>query len=420
MQKLLVLGGKPIASVAIVKYAKSVGAYVIVADNLTPEQSPAKQIADEHWNISTADVELLALEVQKHQVTALFTGAHEFNIARCIELAELTGLYFYLSKAQFVNTSNKAIYKEVFKKYDVPVVNEYSLKQVQENKNIRFPVVLKPVDASGGYGIQICNSTEEVVDKYKEALGFSEAKKVIIEEYITANEISIFYFIENAKVHLLSVADRHKEIRQDKEVALPIGYVFPSVHLTKFQNNLDDKLKQALTSFEVKDGMFFLQAFATDNEILIYDIGCRITGTQEYQLFEKLYGFNTLHQMIDKSLNRNSQNFTSFGLEADLSGKYASILTFIARPGVISEFKGLSQLNDIKEVISVIKNHQEGHEIPMHALHTLNQVVLRVYLMANSLQDLKKVIEKINSVVNVVDQNGTSLIQHYFSTERIA
>ena len=46
-KKLLVLGGKPIGSVELVERAKELGAYVIVADYLPIEQSPAKRIADE-------------------------------------------------------------------------------------------------------------------------------------------------------------------------------------------------------------------------------------------------------------------------------------------------------------------------------------------------------------------------------------
>lgn len=46
-KKILVLGGKPIGSVELVERAKQLGAYVVVADYLPKEESPAKRIADE-------------------------------------------------------------------------------------------------------------------------------------------------------------------------------------------------------------------------------------------------------------------------------------------------------------------------------------------------------------------------------------
>ena len=79
-QKLLVLGGKPVGSVDIVNYAKSIGCYVIVADYLDVKDSPAKQIADECWNVSTADLDTLAKKAKLARIDGVFTGAHDFNI----------------------------------------------------------------------------------------------------------------------------------------------------------------------------------------------------------------------------------------------------------------------------------------------------------------------------------------------------
>ena len=59
MKKFLLLGGKPVGSLDIALYAKSLGFYVIVCDYLPKEQSPAKQVADECWEYSTADVDLI-------------------------------------------------------------------------------------------------------------------------------------------------------------------------------------------------------------------------------------------------------------------------------------------------------------------------------------------------------------------------
>lgn len=57
--KLLLLGGKPIGSCEIVAAAQEKGYYVIVADYLPKEESPAKLIADEAWELSTADIAVL-------------------------------------------------------------------------------------------------------------------------------------------------------------------------------------------------------------------------------------------------------------------------------------------------------------------------------------------------------------------------
>ena len=57
-KKLLLLGTNG-GTTDMVNYARSQGAYVIVTDNLPPEKSAAKLIADEAWPVDTADVDTL-------------------------------------------------------------------------------------------------------------------------------------------------------------------------------------------------------------------------------------------------------------------------------------------------------------------------------------------------------------------------
>ena len=84
-KRLLVLGGKPIGSCEIVRRAREMGIYTIVTDYLPKKQSAAKQLADECWDISTAEVDLLAQKIKAERIDGVYTGVHEFNIARMIE-----------------------------------------------------------------------------------------------------------------------------------------------------------------------------------------------------------------------------------------------------------------------------------------------------------------------------------------------
>ena len=45
-KKLLIMGGRPAATPDIVRSARRMGIYTIVTDNVPPERSPAKLLAD--------------------------------------------------------------------------------------------------------------------------------------------------------------------------------------------------------------------------------------------------------------------------------------------------------------------------------------------------------------------------------------
>ena len=62
-KKLLILGGDSF-SVDIVKTAQSMGVYTIVTDWYDTKRSPAKLVADEYWNISIEDYDLLSQKIK--------------------------------------------------------------------------------------------------------------------------------------------------------------------------------------------------------------------------------------------------------------------------------------------------------------------------------------------------------------------
>ena len=62
-KRLLIMGGMQI-SCEIVRKAKSMGVFTIVADYYPVGKSPAKKIADESWNINITDNNT---DCQKHQ-----------------------------------------------------------------------------------------------------------------------------------------------------------------------------------------------------------------------------------------------------------------------------------------------------------------------------------------------------------------
>src|SRR5690606_312921 len=126
-KKILILAGKPIGSKDIVEYAQQNGAYTIVTDNLSVNQSPAKRIADEHWDVSTADVDLLCEKIKENNIDAVFTGIHEFNIWRAFDVCEKLDLPFYATKEQLIETSVKSRYKQLFREFDIPVIDEFVL-----------------------------------------------------------------------------------------------------------------------------------------------------------------------------------------------------------------------------------------------------------------------------------------------------
>lgn len=152
-KKLLIMGGRPAATPDIVRAAKRMGVFTIVTDNVPPERSPAKLMADEYWDISTAEVEHLAERVRDEGVDGIFTGVHEFNLKRTKELCALCGKPFYASEEQLRLNFDKVFFKESCKRAGIDVPESYGITPAlgaDELRALRYPLIIKPRDGEIG------------------------------------------------------------------------------------------------------------------------------------------------------------------------------------------------------------------------------------------------------------------------------
>lgn len=418
-KKLLILGGKPIASCDIVNYAKELGVYTIVTDYLSPDQSPAKKISDEFWNISTSDVESLRDEIVKNNVDAVFTGVHEFNIWRTLEVCKLVGLPFYSTEDQLLKTSTKSVYKKLFQSHSIPIVPEFYIDEnfhQEDLKKIEYPILLKPDDGAGGYGISICYNENDIKINYQKAINYSSSKKVIVEKYIKAKEVTIFYVIQNGEIYLSAMADRHTSKGSKEFIPLPVAYIFPSKYLKNYYKSQNQRVIELFKSIGLKNGMLFIQSFVDGDQFRFYDIGYRLTGTQEYHLIEKICGYNPLKMLVEFSLigQMGHQNISDL-VDPFFKGKFACNITFLCKPCTVGKFVGIDRITSYKEVIKVIKNHNTGDVISESAIGTLNQVILRVLAIIDTKSKMKELILSIISDIDVLSDTGKSVLMPAFN-----
>ena len=64
-KKILFLGGGSPGTCEMIQYAKKIGLHTIVTDWFDLSHSTAKRIADEHWEISFMDIDILEENVTR-------------------------------------------------------------------------------------------------------------------------------------------------------------------------------------------------------------------------------------------------------------------------------------------------------------------------------------------------------------------
>lgn len=408
---LLVLGGTML-SCEIIRQAKKQGAKVYVTDYL--ENSPGKKIADKSFMASTTDVDAIVELIEQEKIDGVLTGFIDMLLPYLFDICQRADIPCYISsKEQIYATTEKDQFKALCKKFDIPVVDEYDVQApfTEENtKNMKFPVLIKPVDNSGARGIYICSTLEELQENYPKSLAFSKNKHVLIERYVTANEATIFYLIQDGEISLSAMADRHMKKFKEGVIPLPVAYTFPAKSLPNYQEQLNTKVVSMFESIGIKNGMIFMQIFVKNDEFIIYEMGYRITGSLEYKIIEAINGVNPLEAMVNYTLTGKMSNERLSDKLFPNHKKLGANITFIANPGTITKMQGLDDVAAHPKVLDIIASYNVGDTIPITALGTLQQVVVRVFLVADTQEELAHAIRSIQSIIKIENERGESLL----------
>ena len=108
------------------------------------------------------------------------------------QICERTNLPCYLTDKSLEFSTDKQTFKRLCKKYEIPVVKEYT-----DIKNVEYPVIVKPVDNSGARGITICKNESELNSGIETAKKKKKRKEILIEQYLDYKEATVFYVFIN-------------------------------------------------------------------------------------------------------------------------------------------------------------------------------------------------------------------------------
>lgn len=161
-KKLLVLGGAGPHS-KVVEAAKEMGIYTIVTDYLPVSvYSPAKLIADESLMNNIYDVEELIEFGKKNKIDGVISFCIDPTQRPAQRIAEGLGILAFGTWEQVVALTDKNVFKNICKKYNVDIIPSYTESDIQ-NDNIEYPILIKPVDSRGSRGIKVCDTKEELI-----------------------------------------------------------------------------------------------------------------------------------------------------------------------------------------------------------------------------------------------------------------
>lgn len=405
-KRLLILGGMRI-SCEIVRKARAMGVYTLVADYNTIEDSPGKQIADEAVDLNVTDVDAVVNYVKNHYIDGVFVGFNDMLLPCYAEICEKAGLPCYGTKAQFETLIAKDRYKELCRRFGVPTIPEYDIN----DEYIKYPVLVKPVDSSGSRGITICHNRQELEKAVEVGRKASKTEKVLIERYMDGREVTVFWTFQNGNYYLSALANRHVKHNQGSDVIpLPVGYTFPSVFLPKYQREVEEPCKKMFRHLGIKDGMMFMQCKVEGDNCYLYDLGYRSTGSLEYKILKRVCGYDPLEMMIRHALTGKMSNEDISQKVNPLFATPAFNVSCLCAPGTIKAITGIETVKAMEEVEDVVLAHVPGETITEKMRGLLTQITVRVLGSVQKKEDLLTVMQKIGNTIHLIGENEEELL----------
>lgn len=405
-KKLLILGGDNLTK-DIVTTAQKMGVYVIVTDWYDVSRSPAKLIADEYWTVSIEDSDTLSEKISEQHVDGILTGFTDSYLLPYQHLCEKTGLPCYGTKEQFELFISKDRYKEMCGRYGVPTIEQYE----EDDENMKFPVLVKPVDSSGSRGIKICNNREELEEAISISKEASRQGKVIIERYMDCPEATVFWLFIDGEYYLTMIGNRHvKHNQKGNVIPLPVGYTFPSYLTPKYKEFVEDNAKKMFKAAGIRNGMMFMQCKVEDGMCYVYDIGYRLTGSREYNIQEKVCGYNPLAMLIHFALTGRMSNEEIADKIDAVKMKPSFNVSCLCAPGTIKDITGVDEVRCFPEVIDVAYAHMPGQTITDAMKGLLAQITVRVLGAVESKEQLWPIMQKVGETIHFIGNEGEELM----------
>lgn len=415
-KRLLVLGGS-IWKDAILKFAKENG-IVVISAGLYP--AGTDDIADEVYRIDTIDPSVMKKFIRDKSIDGVYLGGSELIIGGACTYVNELSLPCYCTKTQWEFLQNKANFKQLCKKYGLPVVPQFVIDRNNITGSVpldAYPVITKPADGCGSNGFSVCYNEEELLEGYNKAVSDSSTESVICEKFVKNTGVVVFYTFSNGKVLFSGLEDKYP-VRFEKQGSYVGGlFSFESRYTQEYRERFDSGIEQLFQSIGVKEGTAWIEVFHDGDNYYFNEVGFRYGGSISIYPINYLTGINQVaadiyFALIGESMPYGHTSLISDTIEKGL--KYA-IYPIYAGEGVINKVMGLDDLG--KNVVFRTMTKSIGSHI--YDCGSFNQNVAIIQFVYEDKRELKLSIERIHRNLQILDANGNNMIMQMLNVETI-
>ena len=176
-KRLAVFGANNVTE-EVTAFARRHGIVLVSVGNV-PE-APMHQVSAEQYYLDCTDETVMLPFFKEKRIDALLSCSGEMVIRKSVGWMAKTGFNYIATPHQWDVLMNKQHFKETCIRYGMPAIPAFRL----EDDDIPFPVIVKPVDNGGSFGITVCHDRTEMKEAVAKAIQNSTVGEYLCEKFL--------------------------------------------------------------------------------------------------------------------------------------------------------------------------------------------------------------------------------------------
>jgi biotin carboxylase len=309
---------------------------------------PALPLADTFLQISTRDHAAIAAALGAVEPAGVVSAGSDVCLLSWHELSRRYRTPHVFPRVAAVASMDKAAFHEVVRAAELPGYRWVALCGPDERAalaaGLRFPVIVKPTDASGSKGTTLVEDRAGLSRALAHAAVNSFAGDVIVEEFIVGRNLTVEVFLRDGEAIFSVVTE--KRIVPGPNFVIG-GHTCPAPLERPVRARVVETAVRLCAAMDFTAGpAHFDVILAPDGTPYMLEVGARMCGNGYPRLMRALYGVDTVAALVALAL----------GEPYDLrpSGAGHGIIHVLASPasrdGVLLEVQGLHAVQNLPGV----------------------------------------------------------------------
>ncbi len=260
-----------------------------IGKDIGPGASKANHF--ENIDFNTEKIRDLA---KRANIRLIYSVGSDIAMPICSYLSEELELPHFVSAETALICNNKIRMRErLGQNFEGNLQYKILISQNELDDLLPYPFIMKPSDSQGQRGVKLIRNVNELILSFSDVQRYSKDGRIIIEEYISGDEISVNGYLYNGDLVYYIISDRL--VWPQYQAGLVMKHIIPSA---KIDNSKEQRIIEIFTKASKKLGIYngpvYSQMKVKDDSIYIIEITPRWDGCHLWRPIYYLTGINFL------------------------------------------------------------------------------------------------------------------------------